>query len=65
MIDPMPTEGEIRAAARAIYERYDEMGAGYTASWGTIPELEKKRYIELAKAALDGAELHRLGKLNG
>jgi hypothetical protein len=59
------TDGEIRAAARAIYEEYDAMGAGHPVSWGALPEHEKARYLQLAKAALEGVENHRAGKFNG
>lgn len=59
------TEGEIRAAARAIYEEYDAMGAGYTISWGAVPEHEKTRYLQIATAALEGVERHKAGKFNG
>jgi hypothetical protein len=31
------TDGEIRAAARGIYEEYDNLGAGYTTAWGNLP----------------------------
>lgn len=58
-------EGEIRAAARAIYEAYDAMGAGFTVSWGAMPEQEKLRYLQLATAALEGVEQHKAGKFNG
>jgi hypothetical protein len=59
------TEGEIRAAARGIYEEYDSMGAGYTISWGAMPEHERTRYLQIAKAALEAVEKHRAGKFNG
>jgi hypothetical protein len=58
-------DSEIRAAARAIYEAYDYMGAGYTTAWGNLPAHEQKTYLQLAKAALVAVERHKRGEFNG
>jgi hypothetical protein len=58
-------DGEIRAAARGIYEKYDDMGAGFTTAWGNLPAHEQERYLQLAAAALAAAERHKRGEFNG
>jgi hypothetical protein len=58
-------DGEIRAAARGIYEHYDYMGAGFTTAWGNLPAHEQERYLQLAAAALVAAERHKRGEFNG
>lgn len=60
-----PTDGEIRAAARGIYEEYDNLGAGYTTAWGNLPAHEQQTYLRLAAAAFAAAERHKRGEFNG
>jgi hypothetical protein len=58
-------DGEKRAAARAIYEEYDYMGAGNRTAWGNLPAHEQQTYLQLAAAALRAVQRHRRGEFNG
>lgn len=59
------SDGEIRAAARGIYEEYDNLGAGYRTAWGNLPAHEQQTYLRLAAAAFAAAERHKRGEFNG